>query len=162
MNVPFIIAKRYFFSKSKQNLINVINAIALTVVVVATASLFVVLSAFSGLKSFGLSFTSAFDPDYRVETTTGKILHLDSLALQQLREEEGVLGLYPVLEEKVFLNFKEKSQVAFLKGVDTPILLLFSPPWFPDNGLTLILTSLFSVGELHQISVLGCMTILLF
>ena len=118
MNVPFIIAKRYFFSKSKQNLINVINAIALTVVVVATAALFVVLSAFSGLKSFGLSFTSAFDPDYRVETTTGKILHLDSLALQQLREEEGVLGLYPVLEEKVFLNFKEKSQVAFLKGVD--------------------------------------------
>ena len=115
MECPLYHCQALLLFQEQTNLINVINAIALTVVVVATAALFVVLSLWASLW---VSFTSAFDPDYRVETTTGKILHLDSLVLQQLREEEGVLGLYPVLEEKVFLNFKEKSQVAFLKGVD--------------------------------------------
>lgn len=146
MNVSFFIAKRYFLSKSKQNLINVINAIALTVVVVATAALFVVLSAFSGLKSFGLSFTSAFDPDYRIEAFSGKILDVDSLVLEQLRKEKGVLGLYPVLEEKVFLNFKDKSQVAYLKGVDKHYIdqfdvasFLVSGQWFNSDFDELVL-----------------------
>ena len=55
------------FSKSKQTIVNLINLISVGVVLVASASLFIVLSAFTGLKSFGLSFSNAFDPDARVE-----------------------------------------------------------------------------------------------
>jgi lipoprotein-releasing system permease protein len=66
MAVVFKLAWRYFFSKSGQTVINRINAIALLVIVVATAALMIVLSAFSGLKDFGLSFSNVFDPDFRV------------------------------------------------------------------------------------------------
>ena len=52
MPVVFKIAWRYFFSKSGQTVINRINSIALLVIVVATAALMIVLSAFSGLKDF--------------------------------------------------------------------------------------------------------------
>ena len=56
MPVVLKIAWRYFFSKSGQTVINRINGIALVVIVVATAALMIVLSAFAGLKDFGLSF----------------------------------------------------------------------------------------------------------
>ena len=90
MPVVFKIAWRYFFSKSGQTVINRINAIALLVIVVATAALMIVLSAFSGLKDFGLSFSNAFDPDLRVMPRQGKTITIDSNQIQQLEKAEGI------------------------------------------------------------------------
>ena len=118
MFLVFKIAWRYFFSKSQQTVINRINSIALLVIIVATASLMIVLSAFSGLKEFGLSFSNAFDPDYKVLPRKGKIILLDSLSIKKLEKISCINALAPVLEEKVFLSFNEKSQVAFLKGIN--------------------------------------------
>ena len=118
MFLVFKIAWRYFFSKSQQTVINRINSIALLVIIVATASLMIVLSAFSGLKEFGLSFSNAFDPDYKVLPRKGKVILLDSLSIKKLEKISCVNALAPVLEEKVFLSFNEKSQVAFLKGIN--------------------------------------------
>ena len=117
MQVPFFIALRYFFTKSKQTIINLINLISIGVVLVATASLFIVLSAFSGLKDFGLSFSNSFDPSVRVSASYGKILLLDSLQLEAINALDEVILASPVLEEKVFLSFNNKNQVALLKGV---------------------------------------------
>ena len=122
MRVAFKIAWRYFFSKSRQTIINRINAIALIVIVIASASLLIVLSAFSGLKDFGLSFSNAFDPDYRVTPVQGKTLTIDSVALNQLYSISEIKDLAPIIEEKVFLSFKEKNQVAYLKGVGVDYL----------------------------------------
>ena len=118
MFLVFKIAWRYFFSKSQQTVINRINSIALLVIIVATASLMIVLSAFSGLKEFGLSFSNAFDPDYKVLPRKGKVILLDSLSIKKLEKISCINALAPVLEEKVFLSFNEKSQVAFLKGIN--------------------------------------------
>ena len=118
MVLVFKIAWRYFFSKSQQTVINRINSIALLVIIVATASLMIVLSAFSGLKEFGLSFSNAFDPDYKVLPRKGKVILLDSLSIKKLEKISCINALAPVLEEKVFLSFNEKSQVAFLKGIN--------------------------------------------
>ena len=117
MQVVFKIAWRYFFSKSGQTVINKINAIALLVIVVATAALMIVLSAFSGLKDFGLSFSNVFDPDFRAVPINGKTITIDSNQIQQLEKTKGIKAFSPILEEKVFLSFKEKTQVAYLKGV---------------------------------------------
>ena len=122
MRVAFKIAWRYFFSKSRQTIINRINAIALIVIVIASASLLIVLSAFSGLKGFGLSFSNAFDPDYRVTPVQGKTLTIDSIALNQLYSISEINDLAPIVEEKVFLSFEEKNQVAYLKGVGVDYL----------------------------------------
>lgn len=118
MFLVFKIAWRYFFSKSQQTVINRINSIALLVIIVATASLMIVLSAFSGLKEFGLSFSNAFDPDYKVLPRKGKVILLDSLSIKKLEKISCINAFAPVLEEKVFLSFNEKSQVAFLKGIN--------------------------------------------
>ena len=118
MFLVFKIAWRYFFSKSQQTVINRINSIALLVIIIATASLMIVLSAFSGLKEFGLSFSNAFDPDYKVLPRKGKVILLDSLSIKKLEKISCISALAPVLEEKVFLSFNEKSQVAFLKGLN--------------------------------------------
>ncbi len=118
MFLVFKIAWRYFFSKSQQTVINRINSIALLVIIVATASLMIVLSAFSGLKEFGLSFSNAFDPDYKVLPRKGKVILLDNLSIKKLEKISCINALAPVLEEKVFLSFNEKSQVAFLKGIN--------------------------------------------
>ncbi len=106
-----------FFSKSGQTVINRINSIALLVIVVATSALMIVLSAFSGLKDFGLSFSNVFDPDFRIIPKLGKTISLDSSKIHRLEKVGGIKAFSPILEEKVFLSFKEKNQVAHLKGV---------------------------------------------
>jgi len=116
---PLYIATRYFFTRSKQNVINIINYIALTVVLIATAALLIVLSAFTGLKDFGLSFSNVFDPDFRVEAAQGKVLTIDSITRDKIKKIEGVDAVSGILEEKVFLNYRNKNHVVYLKGVDS-------------------------------------------
>lgn len=117
MPIALSIALRYFFSKSKQTIINLINFISIGVILVATASLFIVLSAFTGLKEFGLSFSNSFDPDLRIEAVEGKTLIIDSLQLAAIKKLPGIEYVSPILEDKVFLSFRDKSFVATLKGV---------------------------------------------
>jgi len=111
------IAWRYFFSKSSQTVINRINSFAFFMVVVATASLFIVLSAFGGLKEFGLSFSESFDPDYEIQPQQGKYFIISDSLLQQIESLPEVIAVAPQIEEKVFLSYEQKNQVAFLKAV---------------------------------------------
>ena len=76
MSYELKIAWRYFFSKSKQTIVNRINSFAFFMVVITTASLFIVLSAFSGLKEFGLSFSNIFDPDYKIIPEQGSYFNV--------------------------------------------------------------------------------------
>jgi lipoprotein-releasing system permease protein len=61
VNFPLYIAKRYIFSKSKNNAINIITRIASGGIIVGAMALFIVLSVFGGLKEFSLSFSNDFD-----------------------------------------------------------------------------------------------------
>lgn len=119
MNVSFYIAKRYFFSKSTNTAINIISWIASIGVIAGALSLFVVLSAFSGLKEFSLSFTNKFDPDLKVIPATGKFFAVDSLQKSQLQSHKDIALYSEVIEERVLLSFKSKNTPAFIKGVDT-------------------------------------------
>ena len=116
-------------------MVNRINSVALLVIVLATAALMIVLSAFSGLKDFGLSFSNVFDPDLRVLAKQGKTITLDSIQIHRLQKVDGIKAFSPILEETVFLSFKEKDQVAYLKGVG------------PDYLNVIPADSLIAVGE---------------
>ena len=117
MNATFKIALRYFFSKSKQTVINRINSFALALVILASVALFIVLSAFDGLRDFGISFTNNFYPDFVIKPKQGKTLKLDSLQYKKLAALELIENFAPEIEEKVFLSYQEKNHVAYLKGV---------------------------------------------
>lgn len=119
MTHVFKIAFRYFFSKNEQTVINRINFLSLILIIISSASLFIVLSAFDGLKTFGLSFSNKFDADYELSPTTGKYLTLSSKKISEIKNIDEIIEVAPQIEEKVFLSFKEKNQVAVLKGVDS-------------------------------------------
>lgn len=118
MKAVLYIAQRYLFSKSKRNVINLISWITLMVMVVGGASLFIVMSAFSGLKEYGLSLSSVFDPDLKVLPVQGKYLMLDSLTLNKIRRLQGVEAVSCEVEERVFLSYDKRSSIAQIKGVD--------------------------------------------
>lgn len=119
MNFPLYIAKRYLFSKSKNNAINIITGIAAVGIVVGAMALFVVLSVFSGLREFSLSFSNDFDPDLKGTAVTGKFFNLTSQQEQKLTQIPGIASYSKVLEERVLFFFDGKEQVTHLKGVDS-------------------------------------------
>lgn len=118
MNFALYIAKRYLLSKSSNNAINIITIIAAIGVIVGSASLFIVLSGFAGLKDFSLQFTSFIDPDLKAVVTQGKSFTLSQKQLNDLNNLEGVASYSKVIEERAVLNFKNKNLIVALKGVD--------------------------------------------
>lgn len=118
MNFSLYIARRYLFSKSKNNAINIITIIAGIGVFAGALALFIVLSGFSGLKAFSLKFTNDFDPDLKILPASGKVIDFDSNTSEKLKTITGIQGYSKVIEERVLLNYENKNTPAFIKGVD--------------------------------------------
>ncbi|SHG57291.1 FtsX-like permease family protein [Flagellimonas flava] len=118
MSFPFYIAKRYLRSKSSQNAVNIINFITFLVIVIGSAALFIVLSAFAGLKTFSLSFTNTFDPDLKALPVTGKYFSVTPEEEIVLGKISGLASYSKELEERAYLTFREKGDFAFIKGID--------------------------------------------
>jgi lipoprotein-releasing system permease protein len=121
LNFPLYIAKRYLFTKNSNNAINIITIIATLGVIVSTIALFVVLSVFAGLKNFSLSFIRTADPDLKITSVEGKSFYFDE-SLQKELIKNKIAAYSKVVEERVFLSYKNKSHVANIKGVDTNYL----------------------------------------
>ena len=119
MNFSLYIAKRYLRSASKNNAINIINGIASVGIIVGAMALFVVLSVFSGLKDFSLSFSNAFDPDLKMSSTYGKSFHINEKQEVQIKKINGIAATSKVVEERVLFLFDGKEQVTYIKGVDS-------------------------------------------
>lgn len=119
MNFSLYIAKRYLFSKSSNNAINIITKIASIGVVVGSLSLFIVLSVFSGLKTFSTNFLNTTDPNIRISANKGKSFDFNDIIQNALLNTEGVISYTKVLEERAFFKHKNKEQIAYIKGVDS-------------------------------------------
>lgn len=140
MNFSLYIAKRYLFSKSSNNAINIITIIAAIGVVVGAFSLFIVLSGFAGLKDFSLQFTNVFDSDLKVYPAKGKTIHFSEAQKEQLQHIDGVAAVSEIIEERIFIHYKGKNHIAYIKGVDTlygkvTVLdsIMFYGEWFVPN-----------------------------
>jgi lipoprotein-releasing system permease protein len=118
LNFPLYIAKRYLFSKSSNNTINIITFIAAIGVIIGTLALFVVLSGFSGLRTFSIGFLNTADPDLKITSIKGKSFLADENMLEILNEQQGIASYSKVIEERAFFDFNEKTHIAYIKGVD--------------------------------------------
>ncbi len=118
MKFPLYIAKRYLFTKSKSNAINIITIIAAIGVFAGAFSLFIVLSGFSGLRDFSLSFSNEFDPDLKAIPAQGKVLQISENQLARIEEIPEILEYSKIAEERVILSYKSKTNPAYIKGVD--------------------------------------------
>lgn len=119
MNFSLYIAKRYIFSKSKHNAINIITRIASGGIIIGAMSLFIVLSVFSGLRDFSLSFSNAFDPDLKANSVKGKSFYISKNQEEELKKIDGVVSYSKIIEERVLFLFNGKECFTYLKGVDS-------------------------------------------
>lgn len=119
MNFPFYIAKRYLFSKSSNNTINIITLIAALGVIIGTLALFIVLSGFSGLRTFSIGFLNTSDPDLKISSIKGKSFDFNSKIETILNQEKGIASYSKVIEERAFFDFHNKTHIAYIKGVDS-------------------------------------------
>ncbi len=118
MNFSYYIAKRYLFSPGSSNAINIITIIAAAGVVIGAMALFLVLSGFAGLKDFSLQFSTYFDPDLKIFPSSGKTFTFNETQQKQLEDLEDVAHFSKIIEERVFLEFRDKQKTTYIKGVD--------------------------------------------
>ena len=117
MNTPLYIAKRYLFSKTSNTTINIITKIAAVGVIIGTMALFIVLSVFSGLKSFNLFFLNTADPDIKITSVKGKSFLITD-EIKATISDKRIAEYSKIIEEHVLLNFDKKQEAATIKGVD--------------------------------------------
>ncbi len=118
MNFSYYIAKRYLFSKTSNNAINIITIIASFGVIVGALALFIILSGFSGLRTFSYAMLDASDPDIKITATQGKSFLVTDAFSKVLDANASIAINSKVIEERVFLKYNNKEVIAFIKGVD--------------------------------------------
>ena len=118
MNFPFYIARRYLFSKKSTNAINVISAISVVGVAVATMALVVTLSVFNGFHDLVASFLTSFDPQLKVTPVKGKSVAADDPRLTSIRELPQVDVATECLEDQALVIYNGRQAMVTLKGVD--------------------------------------------
>ena len=99
MNFPFYIAKRYLFSKKSHNAINVISAISVCGVALATLALVCTLSVFNGFQDLVATFFTAFDPELKITAVTGKVFDGQEARIEALRRMPEIAVFSESLEE---------------------------------------------------------------
>ena len=117
MKLPVFIARRYLFSKKKQNAINIISAISVAGVAVGTTALIVVLSVFNGIDSLLTEATDSFTADILVTPAEGKFMAADTALLERLAGEEAVAWADVAVEEKSLVKFGDNLVPVTVKGV---------------------------------------------
>lgn len=149
MNLPFFIARRYFFSRKISAVIHIIAGISMIGITVGTFALIAILSTFNGFEEIVSRLYNTFDSDLKITPAQGKYFTIDSAQLQQIRGMDGVQAVTPVIEENALVIFREKQTIATIKAID--------PAYLPSTGIdTMIyLGDSFLAYEGRQYALLG-------
>lgn len=118
MSFPFFIARRYLFSKKSHNAINIISAISVGGVALATMALVCTLSVFNGFRDLIGSLYTAVDPQLKVVPVRGKFAEQADTLLQAAARHPDVAVASASLEDNALILFRGHPTVVTLKGVD--------------------------------------------
>lgn len=118
MRLPFFIARRYLFSKKKQNAINIISCISVIGVTIGTTALIVVLSVFNGMDLLLQQSTDSFTPDLVISPVSGKYAHFDNRIYNHLANHPAIASYHKVIEEKALARYEDNTLPVIVKGVE--------------------------------------------
>lgn len=118
MNLPLYIAKRYLFAKKKHNAINIISAISVCGVALATLAMICTLSVFNGFHEMVEGLFTAFDAPLKITPTHGKVFNQQDSRIQQIIHMPEVETAMPTIEENAMVQYKDKQLMVTIKGVD--------------------------------------------
>lgn len=118
MNFPFFIARRYLFAKKNHNVINVISAISVAGIMLASFALICTLSVFNGFRELVESLFRDFDPELKVVSSDKKFFSTDDERIKKVCELDFIDVFTFTLEEQALISYKSKQQIAMIKGVE--------------------------------------------
>ncbi len=109
---------RYLVSKKSTNAINIIAWVSIAAITLVTAAMIVVMSVFNGLSHLVKGLYNGFYSDVKIVAKSGKVITLDSLQLQAIKNTTGVAYISCIAEEKALVKIGESQTVVSIKGVD--------------------------------------------
>ena len=113
------IARRYLFSKKSHNAINIITAIAVMGIGVATAAMICVMSVFNGFRDLVSGLYTTFDPELVVVPAKGKFASADDPLLTAVRRNPAVSRASATLTDNALILFRGHPLIVTVKGVDS-------------------------------------------
>ena len=118
MNFPLFIARRYLFAKKSHNVRNVISAISVAGIMLASFALICTLSVFNGFHDLVESLFKDFDPEIKVVAQGRKFFSTDEERIVKASSLDFVDVCSFTLQEQALISYKSKQQIAMIKGVE--------------------------------------------
>lgn len=85
----------------------------------AVAAMFIFVSVFAGLEDLNRSMISNLHADITITPSKGKTLADIDQVVAKLKSNKEVADFSKLIEEKVYINYNNKGEIAYLRGVDS-------------------------------------------
>ena len=118
MNISLYIAKRYLFAKKSHHAINVISAISVCGVALASLALVCTLSVFNGFQDLVATLFTAFDPQLKITATNGKVFDANGECFTTVSQLPEIEVYSKSLEDYAMVQYKGKQTMVTLKGIE--------------------------------------------
>jgi len=123
-NTPLYIATRYLLAKKGSTAVTFITWLAALAMMVAVTAMFIIISVFSGLEDLNRDLIANLHADITVKSNEGKTLPSIDKATKILSENTEIAHYSKVIEERVYINFRENGDIANLRGVDSAYIFV--------------------------------------
>lgn len=123
-STAYHIAKRYLMAKKGSQAVSFITGLAAFAMMVAVAAMFIIISVFSGLEDLNKDFISDLHADLTLSSAQGKRINNMERILKVLKDEKEILHFSKIIEEKVYLDYHNVGEIAYLRGVDSAYTLV--------------------------------------
>lgn len=118
-NTPFYIAGRYLIAKKGSTAVTFITWLAAFAMMTAVASMFIIISVFSGLEDLNRDMIKNLHADLTVSAKAGKTLKNLASVEKALKNNPEIAASSKVIEEKVLVTYRDNSEIAYLRAVDS-------------------------------------------
>ena len=118
MNAENFLSYRYLFSKNSYSIVSTISRFSILVLSIAYFSFLTILSVFSGLEEYSLSFSKSFDPDIKIEPMEGMYLSFTNKIDSVLSKNKDILHYGKTVKGNVVVRYGERTEYAQILGVD--------------------------------------------
>lgn len=123
-NTPIYIATRYLLAKKGSTAVTFITWLAALAMTVAVTAMFIIISVFSGLEDLNKDLIANLHADLTLKSKIGKTLPSIEKATDILSASPDIDHFSKVIEEKVYINFRDNGDIANLRGVDSAYVLV--------------------------------------
>jgi lipoprotein-releasing system permease protein len=106
-------------AKKGSTAVTFITWLAVGAMTVAVAAMFVIISVFSGLEELNKELISNLHADLTLKSTNGKTIKDIGKINDALKNNKEIESFSRVIEEKVYISYNGKGDIAYLRGVDS-------------------------------------------